>query len=182
MARFVYIDNSNVFIEGQRVAAVRGGYALDMEDAQRRGIFHAAYRLDFGKLHAFLTRNGEPGIKKLMLFGSRPPPNDSLWQMAESKGFEPVIEDRNVNNRKKKIDTGIVAAMMRDALRNADPAADSFTLVAGDSDYAPVVQSLTEEGFPVDGVFWEHADSELQQKCSRFVAMDSHFDDLAVGG
>ena len=182
MARFVYIDNSNVFIEGQRVAAVRGGYALDMEDAQRRGIFHAAFRLDFGKLHAFLTRNGEPGIKKLMLFGSRPPPNDSLWQMAESKGFEPVIEDRNVNNREKKIDTGIVAAMMRDAFRNADPAADSFTLVAGDSDYVPAVKLLMEEGFTVNVVFWDHASYELRQTCSRFITMNPHFDDLAVGG
>jgi len=62
MAKFIYIDNSNVFIEGQRVAAVRKGKALDMVDAQTRGVFHHDYRLDFGKLYRFLASNGAPAV------------------------------------------------------------------------------------------------------------------------
>jgi len=33
MAELVYVDNSNVFIEGQRVSAVKNGMALDIRDA-----------------------------------------------------------------------------------------------------------------------------------------------------
>jgi len=180
MARFIYIDNSNVFIEGQRVAAVNGGYALDMDDAQRRGIFYGGYRLDFGKLYNFLTRNGDPEIKRVALFGSRPPPNDSLWEIAKRKGFEPIIEDRSPSNREKKIDTGIVVAMMEDAYKRADKVADSFTLVAGDSDYVPAVRALIESGFTVNITFWRHASRELQRTGSKFIDMDPHFNALAL--
>ena len=180
MARFIYIDNSNVFIEGQRVAAVAGGYALDMDDAQRRGIFHAAYRLDFGKLHDFLTRNGEPDIKRLVLFGSRPPPNDSLWAVAKRRGFEPVIENRNASNREKKIDTGIVMAMSKDAYTRADKATDIFTLVGGDGDYVPAVRTLVEDGFTVNVIFWDHASHEIKRACSEFVPMNPHLEELAL--
>jgi len=180
MARFIYIDNSNVFIEGQRVAAVSVGYALDMDDAQRRGIFYGGYRLDFGKLYNFLTGNGDPEIKRVALFGSRPPDNDSLWAVARSKGFEPIIEDRSPSNREKKIDTGIVVAMMEDAYKRADKSADSFTLVAGDSDYVPAVRALIETGFTVNVAFWRHASRELQRTSSKFIDMNPHFDALAL--
>ena len=178
MARFIYIDNSNVFIEGQRVAAVNGGYALDMDDAQRRGIFYGGYRLDFGKLYNFLTRNGDPEIKRVALFGSRPPPNDSLWAMAKKKGFEPIIEDRNPSNQEKKIDTGITVAMVMDALKRADKSADEFTLVGGDSDFVPAVRELVKDGFTVNVAFWDHASNELKRACSRFISMNAHFDEL----
>lgn len=178
MARFVYIDNSNVFIEGQRVAAVVRGFAMGMRDAQQRGIFHPAYRLDFGKLHDFLTRNGAPEIKRLALFGSRPPPNDSLWAIAKKKGFEPIIEDRNPSNQEKKIDTGITVAMVVDAFKRADKSADEFTLVGGDSDFVPAVRELVDDGFTVNVAFWDHASGELKRACSRFISMNPHFEEL----
>ncbi len=36
---YTYVDNSNVYIEGQRVAAVSKGTAQDIEDAISRRIF-----------------------------------------------------------------------------------------------------------------------------------------------
>ena len=180
MARFVYIDNSNVFIEGQRVAAVNGGHALDMDDAQRRNIFHAGYRLDFGKLRAFLTSNGESEIGKLTWFGSHPPPNDSLWAIAKKEGFEPIIEDRNAANREKKIDTGIVAMMMKDAYTRAEKFNDSFTLVGGDGGYVPVVKTLITDGFQINIAFWDHASNELKRECIRFISMNPYFEKLTL--
>jgi hypothetical protein len=35
--------------------------------------------------------------------------------MAKRAGFEVITQDRNIANKEKKIDTGIVAAMTRDA-------------------------------------------------------------------
>jgi len=180
VAKFIYIDNSNVFIEGQRVAAVRNGKALDMADAQTRGVFHHDYRLDFGKLYRFLASNGDPAVGRAVLFGSRPPPNDSLWAIAKSEGFELAIEDRNAENREKKIDTGIVTAMTKDAYTRADKSADMFTLVAGDGDYVPVVRTLVEDGFTVNVTFWDHASRELQNTAGSFMPMNPHFDALAL--
>jgi hypothetical protein len=46
----IYLDNSNVFIEGQKVSAVRKGLARDINYAASKKIKDHAYRLDFGKL------------------------------------------------------------------------------------------------------------------------------------
>ncbi len=179
MAKFIYVDNSNVFIEGQRKAAVVNGSALDIDDAIRRQIFDSSYRLDFGKLHHFASKNGAPDARRAVLFGSRPPPNDSLWEVAKSAGFELVIEDRTISNKEKKIDTGIVMAMCEDAFTSADSSTDQLVLVAGDGDYVPAVRGLMKHGFTVIVIFWGHASQELKRVCSNFIEMDPHFEDLA---
>lgn len=179
MAEFVYVDNSNVFIEGQRVSAVQIGKAMNVYDAMKNRILDTSYRLDFGKLHEFVAGNEPSKIKRAMLFGSRPPSNDCLWAMAKRAGFEVVVEDRNVANKEKKIDTGLCVAMTRDAYTRADRKSDTLTLVAGDGDYVPVVRQLVEDGYNVDVVFWEHASGELKRACCNFIPLDDRLDDLS---
>ena len=50
MAEFVYVDNSNVWIEGKRVAAVKKGVVFNIEDAIRYNVLDHSYRLDFGRM------------------------------------------------------------------------------------------------------------------------------------
>jgi hypothetical protein len=137
MGKYVYVDNSNVFIEGKRVSAVQKGLSLNVWEATKERILDDQYRIDFGKLHNFLADNNPSNICKAVLFGSRPPANDSLWKMAEKAGFRTEVEDRNVANQEKRIDTGIVSAMMRDAYKSIDKDNDGIILVAGDGDYVP---------------------------------------------
>lgn len=181
MPELVYVDNSNVFIEGKRVSAVQKGMAMDVWEAMREGILDYSYSFDFGKLHDFVAGDVEADIKRCLLFGSRPPPNDSLWRMAERAGFEVIVEDRNVQNREKKIDTGLVAAMMEDAYTVADKERDTITLVGGDGDYVPAVERLVRAGFKVDVVFWGHASGELKGVCSNFINLDSRLGFLRLG-
>jgi uncharacterized LabA/DUF88 family protein len=176
MGEFVYVDNSNVFIEGRRVSAVKRGLAKDIWEALDKGVFDYPYNIDFGKLHAFVAGDDPTQIKRALLFGSRPPPNDSLWKVAERAGFEVVVEDRNVNNKEKRIDTGLVAAMTRDAYTKADKVEDTITLVAGDGDYVPAVRQLLEDGFKVEVVFWNHASGDLKRTCTKFVNLDPHLE------
>lgn len=49
MSNFVYVDNSNAFIEGKRVIAVSKGLAPNIYDAMKKNIIDSSYRLDFGK-------------------------------------------------------------------------------------------------------------------------------------
>jgi hypothetical protein len=51
MALFVYVDNSNVWIEGMRISAVRKGMAADAKDAMNRKITDQGWTYDFGKLY-----------------------------------------------------------------------------------------------------------------------------------
>jgi uncharacterized LabA/DUF88 family protein len=177
MADWIYVDNSNVFIEGQRVSAVAKRLATNIHAAMESGVLDPSYRMSFGKLYQFVAGNNRSTTARAMLFGSRPPTNDAIWDLAKRAGFEVVTEDRNYANKEKKIDTGIVAALTRDAYKNAS-AGDIFTIVSGDGDYVPAIENLREDGFQVDVVFWDHASRELKAACSNFISLNPHLDNL----
>ena len=129
MKKFIYIDNSNLFIEGQRAAAIG-------KNDKSGKTFDRNYKIDYGKLYRFVTQNGDAEIGRVLLVGSRPPPNDSLWAFAESVGFELVIKNRNAANKEKGVDTTIVYEMASDAHRGDGPANHKILLVAGDGSAA----------------------------------------------
>lgn len=177
MANFLYVDNSNVWIEGMHVAAAARGHAPDVWSAVINKICDYSWTIDFGKLHEFA---GGDDIGRAVLYGSRPPQNDTLWLIAKKKGFEVVVHDRNVANREKKVDTTITRDITKDSYERMKPGADEVTLVAGDGDYVPVVEDLITRGFKFDVAFWEHANHELKESCSHFVALNPWLDHLAL--
>jgi hypothetical protein len=68
---YIYIDNSNLYIEGRRVSAVVNKLAGSIIEAMNNGILDQGYTISFGKLHEFLTGNDFSKIKRVALFGSR---------------------------------------------------------------------------------------------------------------
>jgi uncharacterized LabA/DUF88 family protein len=117
-------------------------------------------------------------VKRAVLFGSRPPPNDSVWDAAKRKGFEVVVYDRNIKNREQKIDTDIVATMMEDSYEILDVKNDEMTLVAGDADYVPAIEKLKKRGIPVHVIFWAHAARELRETATKFVDLNPFLNHL----
>src|SRR5215203_5668814 len=99
MAEFIYVDNSNIFIEGRRVAAVRQGRARDLADANRRDVLDMSFRLDFGELYDFISEHNPERVTRAVLFGSSPPDSDAVWSIAERVGFEAVVVSRNSANK-----------------------------------------------------------------------------------
>jgi uncharacterized LabA/DUF88 family protein len=178
MAEFIYVDNSNIFIEGRRIAAVRQGLARNAADANRNDIQDFTFRLDFGELYDFISEHNPNKVARALLFGSSPPESDAVWAIAERVGFEAIVVSRNADNKEKKVDTGIVAAMVRDAYTRADRTKDTITLVAGDSDYVPAVELLTGDNFRVEVVFWSSASGELKSVCSKFIELDPYLEKL----
>jgi hypothetical protein len=120
LASFVYVDNSNVWIEGMHVSAVQRGLAPDIWTAQDEKIADGDWRLDFGRLYEIA---GGETVGRAVLYGSKPPPNDSLWRAAELQGFEVVVFERNMSNREKKVDTQLAAHVIADS-------PDAFTSAA----------------------------------------------------
>lgn len=179
MASFVYVDNSNVWIEGMHVSAVVRGIAPDLFAAQDNNICDQSWRIDFGRLLQF-AGGEESEIGKAVLYGSRPPPNDSLWKAAEAEGFEVVVHDRNIRGKEKKIDTNIATDIVADSYELMEPGRDDIVLVAGDSDYVPTVERLTSRGLVFTIVFWDHAARELKESANRFVSLNRYLDHLKL--
>ena len=178
MANFLYVDNSNVWIEGMHVAAVANGLAASLEVALDRRICDKSWRIDFGRLFEFAGGEDDK-VGRAVLYGSKPPPNDSLWAAAARQGFDPVIHERNAySGQEKKVDTNIVTDIMSDALELMDADEDVITLVAGDSDYVPTVEHLVSRDFIFDVCFWDHASGELKSSCSQFISLNPYLEYL----
>jgi uncharacterized LabA/DUF88 family protein len=179
---YIYVDNSNLYIEGRRVSAVKRKLARNITDAMQNDILDHGYTVSFGKLHEFLCGKDKRQIKRAALFGSRPPPNDGIWKYAEKAGFELHLEDRNFSNKEKKIDTGIATLITKDAYKYGKAKQDLFVLVAGDSDsdYVPTIKALQDDGFQIEVVFWNHASRELANVASKFIGLDRYLEILRL--
>jgi uncharacterized LabA/DUF88 family protein len=162
-----------------RVSAVQHGMAPDIWSATDHKILDYNWKIDFGRLFEF-AGGDKSEVGRAVLYGSRPPRNDSLWSIAERKGFEVVVQDRSISNKEKKIDTGIATDIVADSYELMDPANDEITLVAGDSDYVPTVERMIRRGFKFYVIFWNHASRELREACTKFYAMDPHLEYLRL--
>lgn len=176
---FVYVDNSNIWIEGMRFSAVQQGMVGTFEEAFNRSIVDHSWSYDFGELYRIVGADGSP-IGRASLFGSRPPQNDSLWSIARRNGFDPIVFDRNFSNKEKQVDNAISVQMIEDSFIYMKRALnDRVVLVSGDRDHLPAIESLKRRGFPVGVVFWEHATSmDLRAAADEFVSLAPHFNQL----
>ena len=60
MAEFCYVDNSNVFISGQRVAAVMSNMSMNIYDAVKIQALVHSYKICFGKLPDYIAGMDSP--------------------------------------------------------------------------------------------------------------------------
>lgn len=181
MLLFVYVDNSNVWIEGRRASAVAKGLAPSFQDAFDSGVVDPDWNYDFGRLYD-LACPGDVQVGRSMLLGSRPPKNDSLWDRAREADFEVETFDRNAANKEKQVDTRLATLMIDDSYQHMQPRLPDVTavLVSGDGDYLPPMRSLQARDIKVKVVFWTHATSrELRETADEFVPLDPHLDHLA---
>lgn len=181
MVLFVYVDNSNVWIEGRRASAIQKGLAHSAHEAKTKDILDPGWSYDFGRLYELACPEGSK-VGRSILFGSKPPANDSLWELARDKGFEVEVFERSAGGREKEVDTGIVTTMLDDSrdFMQAERG-DKAVLLAGDRDYVPALKSLKRRGFGTRVVFWEHATArDLAREADEFIALDPHLEFLAL--
>jgi uncharacterized LabA/DUF88 family protein len=146
----ILVDNSNIFIEGQRCSARRKGMLPAAGEKQPTDI---SWRIEFDRLLMQLA-NGRP-IRKAFLVGSRPPPNDNVWRMVAKNGFEVITHDRDAKNKEKAVDTELVA---RGTLVIATtPAPATLIIASGDRDFIPLVNIGHELNWLVEMVAFSSA-------------------------
>ena len=147
----LFIDNSNIFIEAQRVA--REKYFFDDELVIR-------VRINYGELLE-KVRNGRK-LMETVLVGSRPPQNDLLWDKLIKLGVTPRIFDRNTFSGKEKGVDAELSNSIRDTLEdNKEPG--TIAIIAGDRDYVPTLQRSLKKGWNVELYFWSQASAELKK-------------------
>ncbi len=147
----LFIDNSNIFIEAQRVA--REKYFYDDELVVRVRINYAAL-LD-------KVRNRRK-LMETVLVGSRPPQNDLLWDKLKELGIEPRIFDRNIFSGKEKGVDAELTNSIRDTLED-NKESGTIALIAGDRDYVPTLLRCLKKEWRVEIYFWGQASSELKK-------------------
>lgn len=178
MSRFIYVDNSNLFIEARKLAAVQAGLVGSMREAQAVRATDNTYNIDYSRLLDLLAE--EQVVGRAVLFGSKVTADDAIWDHAEKAGWEVFSFERNFKNKEKKIDIAVVTEMLLDAFKQVDRSNDQIVLVAGDSDYLPAVVRLREDGFTVLVCFWGQAAAELKKVATEFVCMDEYLADLEL--
>ncbi len=172
---YTYVDNSNFFIEGQRVAAVEAGMALDIADAINRRVFDYSWQPDYGNLYALICGE-QKQIGCAKLWGS-PPPSDSFWTKVQRKGFKVITYERSYR-KERKVNVAIGYAVGKD-LPKMDKVTSEIILVAGDKDFLPVVEDLTADGYHVCVAFWDHAAVKMKEKASSFFSLNPYLKHLA---
>lgn len=178
MSYFVFVDNSNVWIEGKFASAVAKGWAKNTVEAHMLNIQDLSWRLDFGKLLRSVTSGHANLIKKAVLFGSKPPHNDSLWNAMAKAQFEVIALDRNVAGKEKAVDTGIIAKIDKALYKEAQDG-DTFILVMGDKDFIPALEAIREEGCLSVVAFWNNASGELIAEADNFIDLTSIIQDIS---
>ena len=95
-------------------------------------------------------------ISKAFLYGSYPPPNDTVWKAAREKNYEVKTFKRSGSGREKEVDTAMTADMMKYLYkRSTDKVV--FIVVTGDKDFKPPIRHILEEELPVE--LWSWKDS-----------------------
>ena len=178
MSYFVFVDNSNVWIEGKVASAVSKGWASNTYAAHASKIEDSAWRIDFGKLLDLVTNGNVANIKHAILFGSKPPLHDSLWQAMTSAQFEVEALDRNYANKEKAIDTGIVQRIDKCLYREAKEG-DVFVLVMGDKDFIHSVHAIRAEKCIAKIAFWNNASGELIGEADEYIDLTPNINKIS---
>ena len=173
---FVFVDNSNIFIESQKVY----GEIHHDPDIGRR------YRLDFGKLFNFIAKNrGEiffelDDVTYPRLYGSEPPKMDSLWNFLDRLGVNVKVFTRNAFNKEKEVDTALVwdAAELIIKTRHQVNDNNTIAIAGGDRDFLKIYSEGKKAGYNVEFYCWEHSTSSEIKKLPTYHNLTPVIDEI----
>lgn len=151
---FIFVDNSNIFIEGQKEYGIR----YSNKDLGYR------YRLDFGKLFEhiadsrgdifFTTKAGKTFPK---LYGSEPPKMDSLWKFLTNYGVDVKVFQRNAFNKEKEVDTEIIYDFAELIHTDIKQEGDIIAVAGGDKDLLKINKEGQKKGYIVEYYCWDRS-------------------------
>ncbi|PKK59879.1 hypothetical protein RhiirC2_275236 [Rhizophagus irregularis] len=109
-------------------------------------------QIDYGYLLKTILGERSMGSSPVIV-GSRPPPDDTLWDEIKKLGYEATVYDRNLDNKEKRVDMKLGVSMVVQTLFKAK-SPGVLVLVAGDGDYEPALEEILKAGWKVEIRFW----------------------------
>ena len=174
MGKYIYVDNSNVWIEGKYHSAVEKGMIAEISEAHENKICDMGWAYDFQKLKEIVCDGNLSDVKRAVLYGSCPPENKSLWNAARKAGFEVFNPQRNAQNKEKRVDTGLIKEICKDLYKGTIRDIDEIILVVGDSDYAPVAEAIKDEKKKYTLAFWDNVAEIMKENSAKFINLNLH--------
>jgi uncharacterized LabA/DUF88 family protein len=171
----ILVDNSNIFIEGQKYSAKLKGVVRGHPD--EKDPCDPSWRINFGSLLAYLADGRK--ILDALLVGSRPPQNDTVWEAAKQNGFSVAVFNRS-GREEKAVDTELVARGTEIICSTAEPG--SLVLASGDRDFLPLVNVAHRKKWEVEMCAFSSAfrtDGEMALAVEKVRPMDAYY--LKVG-
>ena len=178
---YIYIDNSNLWIQGRKTHAALAGLPDD-----------PTWRFDAGEVKRILLSKctrikvalGQKNVRTY-LYGSTPPPVDTVWLAIEQQNVEVKTFERNFySGREKKVDGQLIADAVMDTMKAHYECIDSeFIIVSGDSDISTAVEKIMENNFPVHVWSWKNglAKEYFHHKYEKahIHELDEHIDEIS---
>lgn len=173
----VVVDNSNIFIEGQKYSARRKGVKQSQHPG--RDPQDPSWRIDFGALLSEIASGRT--VATAILVGSRPPQNDSVWGMADNAGFKVTVHDRSSSGGEKAVDTELVA-QGTEVICTANEEMD-LALLSGDRDFLPLVTMAQRRKWSVE--MWAFKNSfnsvgQMATTVNSIMPLDDVFDKIGT--
>ena len=173
---FVYWDNSNIFLEAQRLAAER-----ELGPAAR-------YRVRIHFENMLRLAHADRPMQRALAAGSVPPEMRQLWNRMEASGVEVFLFDRGDPGRgeQEMPDRVLQLRMLEDALDfNGDPGV--AVLLTGDgagyldgAGFHSALERMHRRGWRVEILSWAHATNQRMRRWAEengvFVPLDDFYE------
>ena len=174
---WIFLDNSNIWIEAKKLQSKKRKFKTKEDNRLRIEVGNLADAVAGGRT----TRKG-------MLFGSEPPPLDSVWKkVREIKNFEVHTKQRSqITGKEKQVDTQLAVKITGIAIKTPLCERTTIILITGDADMIPALDEvLHEEKWTVEIYMWNHATSgdlrrfaEHHNKRVKIQKLDNYMDDV----
>jgi hypothetical protein len=136
---FVFIDNTNVCIQGKK--------------RSNNIIIKEAIKIDYGWLVNFVLGGRKMGDDPVIA-GSIPEMDDTLYKYLKGIGFKANKFDRNSEGRGKEVDAEVCASIA-DIMARYNHSPGTIILLAGDGCYGPRIRRALKKGWTVEIWFWK---------------------------
>lgn len=139
---FIYVDDSNMWIEARKLAANKLNLKC-VEDPR--------LRLDIGKVTDVIANNRK--VAWGILYGSEPPPIDSVWQKIRERGWKVITTQRSsFTGKEKQVDHQMVADIT--ALVSGCIVKGKIVMVSGDADMIPAISKSLQMKWSTEIWMW----------------------------
>ena len=172
---FIYVDDSNMWIEAKKLAAKRLNLKC-VEDPR--------LRLDIGRV-ADVVANGRE-VAWGVLYGSEPPPIDTVWEKIRERGWKVITSKRSrFTNKEKQVDHKMVTDITA-LVSDRGVAKGRIVIVSGDADVIPAIKEGLAQNWSFEICMWESGISKALKDLAEenpelltIFPLDSHLQDIS---